>query len=255
LGGQGGKISPVRRKVDPAARLLTQQSHTLETGMPTQTENGTIEEQKSKGKFTRRSFLGSAGLTAVAAVAESRIVGAATAAAEAAEAEQSSKLHGPDAVSISLNINGETKTLMVEPRTTLLDALRNRLDLTGAKKVCDRGTCGACTVIKDGRTIYSCTALAIDVQGSKIITIESLGTPEKLSPVQAAFVRNDAQQCGFCTPGFVVACTAMLQKNPNPTPEQMRLGLGGNLCRCGTYMGIKGVVADSSAGKLTGGAA
>jgi xanthine dehydrogenase YagT iron-sulfur-binding subunit len=232
---------------------MTQPSHTLETGMPKQIENGSVEEQT--GKFTRRKFLGSAGLTAVAAVAESRIVGAATAAAEAAEAEQSSKLHGPDAVSISLNINGETKKLMIEPRTTLLDALRNRLDLTGAKKVCDRGTCGACTVIKDGRTIYSCTALAIDVQGSKITTIEALGTPEKLSPVQAAFVRNDAQQCGFCTPGFVVACTALLKSHPNPTPEQVRLGLGGNLCRCGTYMGIKGVVADSSAGKLNGGAA
>ena len=104
-------------------------------------------------------------------------------------------------------------------------------------------------MIKDGRTIYSCTALAIDSQGSKITTIEGLGTPDKLSPVQAAFVHNDAQQCGFCTPGFVVACTAMLKAHPKPTPEQVRLGLGGNLCRCGTYAGIKGVVADSSAGK------
>ena len=221
--------------------------------MPKQIEDGTVDEQK--GKFTRRRFLGSAGLTAVAAVAESRIVGAATAAAEAAEADKSSKLYGPDAVSITLTINGEAKTLMVEPRTTLLDALRNRLDITGAKKVCDRGTCGACTVIKDGRTIYSCTALAIDSQGSKITTIEGLGTPDKLSPVQAAFVHNDAQQCGFCTPGFVVACTAMLKAHPNPTPEQVRLGLGGNLCRCGTYTGIKEAVADSAPAKLNGGAA
>jgi xanthine dehydrogenase YagT iron-sulfur-binding subunit len=220
--------------------------------MPMQTEKGVIEGKKEQFKFTRRGFLGSAGMTAVGALAESRIVEAATAAAEAADLEASSKLLGPDAVSITLNINGESKKLTVEPRTTLLDALRNYLELTGAKKVCDRGTCGACTVIKEGRTIYSCTALAIDMQGSKITTIEGLGTPDRLSPVQSAFVRNDAQQCGFCTPGFVVACTVMLKSHPNPTPNQMRLGLGGNLCRCGTYMGIKEVVADSSAGKLAG---
>jgi xanthine dehydrogenase YagT iron-sulfur-binding subunit len=149
-------------------------------------------------------------------------------------------------VSITLSINGRDHTLSVEPRTTLLDALRDRLDLTGAKKVCDRGTCGACTVLQDGRPVYSCTILAIDAQGSKITTIEGLGTPERLSPVQAAFVRNDAQQCGFCTPGFVVACTALLERTPQPTPEQLRLGLGGNLCRCGTYAGIKQAVAEAA---------
>ena len=100
-------------------------------------------------------------------------------------------------------------------------------------------------MIKDGRAIYSCTALAIDVQGSKITTVEGLGTPDKLSPVQAAFVHNDAQQCGFCTPGFVVACTAMLNAHANPTPEQVRLGLGGNLCRCGTYAGIKEAIVEA----------
>jgi len=152
---------------------------------------------------------------------------------------------GPGEVKITLSINGEDQSLSVEPRVTLLDALRNRLDLTGAKKVCDRGTCGACTVIKDGRAIYSCTALAIDVQGSKIMTVEGLGTPEHLSPVQAAFVHHDAQQCGFCTPGFVVACTALLKSHASPTAEQVRLGLGGNLCRCGTYAGIKEAVVEA----------
>jgi len=154
---------------------------------------------------------------------------------------------GPGEIKIKLSINGDDREVSVEPRTTLLDALRNRLDITGAKKVCDRATCGACTVIRDGRPIYACTALAIDSQGAKITTIEGLGTPEKLSPVQAAFVHNDAQQCGFCTPGFVVACTAMLQKNSSPTPEQVRLGLGGNLCRCGTYAGIKEAVIEAGA--------
>jgi xanthine dehydrogenase YagT iron-sulfur-binding subunit len=127
----------------------------------------------------------------------------------------------------------------------LLDALRNRLDLTGAKKVCDRATCGACTVLKDGRPIYACTALAIDVVGSEITTVEGLGTPDRLSPMQAAFVHNDAQQCGFCTPGFVVACTALVNSHAAPTAEQVRLGLGGNLCRCGTYAGIKGAVVEA----------
>jgi len=165
---------------------------------------------------------------------------------QSAEAAQATLPAGPGEVSITLSINGRDHTLSVEPRTTLLDALRDRLDLTGAKKVCDRGTCGACTVLQDGRPVYSCTILAIDAQGSKITTIEGLGTPERLSPVQAAFVRNDAQQCGFCTPGFVVACTALLERTPQPTPEQLRLGLGGNLCRCGTYAGIKQAVAEAA---------
>jgi xanthine dehydrogenase YagT iron-sulfur-binding subunit len=194
--------------------------------------------------FSRREFLRGVGATSVAA---SGLL--ATALPDEAEAAVDfSKPVGPGEVEISLSINGENKTLSVEPRTTLLDALRNRLDITGAKKVCDRGTCGACTVIKDGRVIYSCTALAIDVQGSKITTVEGLGTPDKLSPVQAAFVHNDAQQCGFCTPGFVVACTAMLQAHANPSAEQVRLGLGGNLCRCGTYAGMKEAIVE--AGKM-----
>ncbi len=215
--------------------------------MPNQSDQAA--EPENKNGFSRRGFLRGAGLTALGTVVESRLMEV----AKAADAEQTaSKLVGPGPEPISLTVNGETKQLMVEPRTTLLDALRNRLDITGAKKVCDRGTCGACTVIKDGRTIYSCTALAIDSQGSKITTIEGLGTPEHLSPVQAAFVHNDAQQCGFCTPGFVVACTAMLKSHPNPTAEQVRLGLGGNLCRCGTYAGIKEAVVE--AGKRMGGA-
>src|SRR6185369_356370 len=143
---------------------------------------------------------------------------------------------------ISLKINGTTRELRVEPRATLLDALRNRLDVTGPKKVCDRGTCGACTVLVDGQPAYSCSMLALEAEGRAITTVEGLGTPEKMHPVQKAFVECDAQQCGFCTPGFVVACSALLKQYPKPTPEQVRLGLGGNLCRCGTYAGIKEVV-------------
>ena len=159
---------------------------------------------------------------------------------------KSPQMLGPGELPVTLSINGQERKLNIEPRVTLLDALRNRLDLTGAKKVCDRGTCGACTVLVDGRPIYSCSMLAIEAQGRKVVTIEGLGTPEKLSPVQRAFVKHDAQQCGFCTPGFVVACTAFLRTHRNPTLAEVRQGLGGNLCRCGTYAGITEAVLEAA---------
>jgi xanthine dehydrogenase YagT iron-sulfur-binding subunit len=159
---------------------------------------------------------------------------------------QSKKLQGPGEVSLALQINGQTKHVAVEPCVTLLDALRNRLDITGAKKVCDRATCGACTVLVDGHPVYSCTMLAIEAEGHKITTVEGLGTPEKMSPIQQAFVHNDAQQCGFCTPGFIVACSAFLAKNPKPTLDDVRSGLGGNLCRCGTYAGMMEAVLEAA---------
>jgi xanthine dehydrogenase YagT iron-sulfur-binding subunit len=135
----------------------------------------------------------------------------------------------------------------VEPRVTLLDALRDRLDLTGAKKVCDRGTCGACTVLLDGKAVYSCTMLAIEAQGHEILTIEGLAPEGEMHPISAAFVANDAQQCGFCTPGFVMASKAFLDKNPNPTEAQVQHALGGNLCRCGTYIGVRAAVVAAAA--------
>jgi len=156
------------------------------------------------------------------------------------------KLFGPGKVPIQLTINGKTLSAQVEPRVTLLDALRNELDLTGAKRVCDRATCGACTMIVDGKPVYSCSVLAIEAQGKSITTVEGLMQGDNLHPVQQAFIDNDAQQCGFCTPGFVVASKAFLDKNPNPTPEQIQKGLGGNLCRCGTYMGVRAAVAQAA---------
>lgn len=138
-------------------------------------------------------------------------------------------------VRATLNINGSAMTADVEPRTTLLNTLRDHLDLTGAKKICDRGSCGGCTVIADGKPVYSCMMLAVDAQGKKITTVEGLGTPEKLSPLQEAFVECDALMCGFCTPGFVMSCTALLQKNPNPTLSDVKAACAGNVCRCGTY--------------------
>ena len=159
---------------------------------------------------------------------------------------------GPGEIPITLKINGQNRKLNVEPRVTLLDALRNRLDLTGAKKVCDRGTCGACTVLVDGNPVYSCSMLAVEAEGRQITTIEGIGTPEKMNAVQQAFVKHDAQQCGFCTPGFVVASTAFVRKHPNATLDQVRQGLGGNLCRCGTYAGMMLAVVDAA--KAKGGA-
>jgi len=155
-------------------------------------------------------------------------------------------LKGPGRTAVTLNVNGEQRRLQVEPRVTLLDALRDRLDTTGAKKVCDRGTCGACTVKIDGDIVYACSVLAVEADGAKIETIEGLGSPENMHAVQAAFVENDAQQCGFCTPGFVMACTDFLERNPNPTMAQVEKGLGGNLCRCGTYAGIRKAVMQAA---------
>jgi len=189
--------------------------------------------------FSRRDFLKGAGV----AVSTGLITAPEAA---AAAPEQPSGVVGPGAVPITLQINGKEHRLKVEPRVTLLDALRNQLDITGAKKVCDRGVCGACTVIMDGRPVYACNVLAIEAEGHHIETIESLGTPEHLHPVMAAFVEHDGQQCGFCTPGFVVACTAFLNKHPDPTREEVERGLGGNLCRCGTYAGIREAVLDAA---------
>jgi aerobic-type carbon monoxide dehydrogenase small subunit (CoxS/CutS family) len=121
---------------------------------------------------------------------------------------------------------------------TLLDALRMRADMTGNKRVCDRGTCGACTMIVDGRAVYSCSTLAIEVQGKQIRNVDGLATAAGLHPVQQAFCDKDALMCGFCTPGFVMASVALLEKHPSPTPEQIRKGLDGNICRCGTFSRI-----------------
>ena len=157
---------------------------------------------------------------------------------------------GPGPVPITLTINGKPVKVTVEPRVTLLDALRNYLDMTGAKRVCDRGTCGACTVSMNGKTVYACNVLAIDAQGKNIETIE--GRPVN-NPVSVAFVNHDAQQCGYCTPGFVMAARGFLQEHPNPTEEDVKHGLCGNLCRCGTYMGVRKAVVEASRNMKGGG--
>ena len=188
----------------------------------------------SRAGLSRRQFLKGSGVTAATAA----LVGTAEAVVQAATADENkekTESMGPGPVALTLDVNGAKMETKVEPRVTLLDALRNHLDVTGCKRVCDRGTCGACTVLLDGKTVYACTTLALEAQGKKVRTAESLVQGDNLDPVPAAFVRFDAQQCGFCTPGFVVAMKAVLEANPKATPAEVERGLQGNICRCGTY--------------------
>ena len=171
----------------------------------------------------------------------------------AAELEKANaeKTVGPGAVPVTLTVNGEKLELMLEPRVTLLDALRNYSSLTGAKEGCDRATCGACTVLMDDLPVYSCQKLAIEAQDREITTIEGLAQNGKLSPVQQAFWDRDALQCGYCTPGFIMSVTALLKKNPHPTADHVKHACAGNLCRCGTHPHIIQAALQASGVKVT----
>ncbi|MGO9094106.1 MAG: (2Fe-2S)-binding protein [Bryobacteraceae bacterium] len=197
-----------------------------------------LKEASPTSGVSRRGFIRGVGLGSGA-------LGAGVLQSEAL-AQAPAAVVGPGAVAITLKVNGQAHPLSVEPRLTLLDALRDRLDYTGAKKVCDRAVCGACTVMLDGKAVYACGVLAIEAQGKEIQTVESLSEDGRYHPVIKAFVDNDAQQCGFCTPGFVMAAKAFLEQNPDPTYEQVKAGLGGNLCRCGTYMGVRKAVLQAA---------
>jgi len=199
---------------------------------------GTCEDPSAKGQspsgWTRRNFLKGVGVAAVSADA---VLGSVTKAAEAGPDAKALNeiIDGP--VKLTLNINDKDRQVTVEPRTTLLSAMRDRLEpaLTGPKLVCNAATCGACTVLLNGKPVYGCSVLAIDAVGKKVTTVEGLGTPDHLSPVQQAFVEKDAMMCGYCTSGFVTSVTALLRKNPNPNEHQVREACKGNFCRCGTY--------------------
>lgn len=179
--------------------------------------------------LSRRTFLKSTGVASLAA----SVVGT-----PEVDAQSGSPSLGPGEVPVRLNVNGRPINLMIEPRVTLLDALRMRADLTGNKRGCDRGACGACTMLVDGRPVYSCSTLAIEVQGRQIRNVDGLASGNTLHPVQQAFCDKDALMCGFCTPGFIMASVGLLEKHPNPTPEQIKKGLDGNICRCGTFTRI-----------------
>lgn len=183
----------------------------------------------AKSGFNRRDFLRGSGAVAAATALQQQ-------AALAADDKQ-----GTDVVrgkkSITLNVNGKDQPVVVEPRTTLIEALRYQLDLTGCKPVCTHGSAGTSTVFVDGKPVEAATTLALAAEGKKIQTVESLGG-DNPDAVVKAFVEHDAQQCGFCTPGFVMAVRAFLNKNPQASEEQIRAGLNGNICRCGTYANI-----------------
>lgn len=181
---------------------------------------------------SRRDFLRGSGLAAATAV----LTGPATAALDEAQAAGDAPKILSGQVPLTLKVNGENRECTVEPRSTLLDTLRHRLDVTGPKRVCDRASCGACTAIVDGAPVYSCTTLAVSCQGKTIETLESFDTGENSVPY--AFHQHDGLMCGYCTPGFVTACKAFLDKNPKATLDEVRRGLDGNICRCGTYIGV-----------------
>lgn len=192
------------------------------------------DDRESSG-VSRRDFLKISSISvAVPLVAGPKVVMA---------AGEEVPVHGPGKVPMEFSINGKNYKASLEPRVTLLDALRDEFELTGAKRVCDRGECGACTVLVDNKPVYACSMLAIEAQHKAVTTVESLMRDGQLHPVQQAFVDNDASQCGFCTPGFIVSCKAFLDKHPRPTPDEIRHGLAGNLCRCGTYDGIRKAIA------------
>jgi aerobic-type carbon monoxide dehydrogenase small subunit (CoxS/CutS family) len=182
----------------------------------------------SKG-FSRRGFLKGAGVAAAGAAMGNAAVDV------LAQEKESRPILGPEPLSVTLNINGQSKSLQIEPCTTLAEALRGPADLTGTKIVCDRGSCSACTVWLDGTPVCSCMMLAMDARGRQIKTIEGLASDGQLHPVQSQFIEHDAMQCGFCTPGMVMSCAALLERNKNPTLDDVKQACSGNLCRCGTY--------------------
>jgi xanthine dehydrogenase YagT iron-sulfur-binding subunit len=207
----------------------------------------TERDPKPRGSATggsRRDFLRGSGLAAASAVLTAQATTALDEAQAAALQAEPKVLAGT--VTISLDVNGQAMQCEVEPRSTLLDTLRNRLDVTGPKRVCDRASCGACTVIVDGEPVYSCTTLAVAAQGHKIETLEGFDTGE--GGVPQAFVKNDGLMCGYCTPGFVTACKAFLDQNKGKdvTLEDVKRGLDGNICRCGTYIGVFQAALDAA---------
>ncbi|MGD1017946.1 MAG: (2Fe-2S)-binding protein [Verrucomicrobiia bacterium] len=193
-------------------------------------------------EISRRSFLKGLGTVVVATAAVP--VGAVAAGTEEIAKLGGDQTLGPGQVPVTLQVNGKALKLNLEPRVTLLDALRNHSGLTGTKEVCDRATCGACTVLLDGKPVYSCMKLAVEAQGHDITTVEGLSPDGKLTDVQRSLVDHDASMCGYCTPGFVMTVTSLLKRNPHPTADEVRVACSGNICRCGTQRRMLAAVLD-----------
>ena len=212
------------------------------------------DERKKKSSHydpSRRKFLKGVGVAGAGAALADRLLAPDKKAVAANSPVSGEPISGT--VNIALDVNGAKRNVTVEPRTTLLNSLRNHLEpaVTGPKLVCDMGTCGACTVLMDGKSVYSCLVLAVDAVGKKLTSAEGLGSPENMSAVQKAFVDHDGLMCGFCTPGFVTTVSAYLKKNPNPTLDEVREACKGNFCRCGTYPRVfEAALAAANAGSV-----
>lgn len=183
-----------------------------------------------KSGISRRGFIKGAGLTTVGSLALQNGVLAGTGELEDKKAEV-----GPEPINLTMNVNGRLRNLTIEPRATLAKALRDELQLTGTKVVCDRGSCSACTVWVDNVPVNSCMTFAMDVGDKKVVTVEGLAKEGKLHPIQESFIEHDASQCGFCTPGMIMTTAHLLKQNPNPTLDDVKHATRGNYCRCGTY--------------------
>lgn len=206
-------------------------------------ENSASEKPSELGGQTRRQFVTRVAVTAVGATAIPAVMQYESRATEPTPSGASPE--GTQKIETKLRINGREHVLTIDPRTTLLDALRDRLGLTGSKKGCDHGQCGACTVLVNGRRINSCLALAAMLEGDEITTIEGLAQDSALHPVQAAFLEHDAFQCGYCTPGQICSAVALLKENHARTDDEIREWMSGNICRCGAYTNIVAAIREA----------
>ncbi|MFQ6038628.1 MAG: 2Fe-2S iron-sulfur cluster-binding protein [Candidatus Aminicenantales bacterium] len=197
---------------------------------------------REKSGISRRDFLKGFGSGALGAAVVPKLL--------AQKAESLSTRAGDVPVytrkKIQMRVNGVAHTLVVEPQETLLETLRDRLNLSGSKKICDRGECGGCTVLLNGFPVYSCMTLTLKAEGTEVTTVEGLARNGTLHPVQKAFIEKNAYQCGFCTPGFLITAAALLEKSPDPGLEDIQKALSGNLCRCGNYVKIHEAVAEAA---------
>jgi len=206
-------------------------------------DNEVRDSATSLGRLSRRAFLsrmGAAGVATAAVAVNPLHSSGESAGAQTADAPAAASI--PGTIPVTLKVNGESHAVMIDPRSTLLDTLRETLHLTGTKKGCDHGQCGACTVHIDGRRVYSCLSFAAMQQGVEITTIEGLGQPEHLHPMQAAFVEHDGYQCGYCTSGQIMSAAAMVKEPWGAADADVKEAMSGNICRCGAYPNIVAAV-------------